>query len=62
MNPKNGDIIAIRDLIVNNHYETTAYVFDGIEWHKMVENYNPNKIYFDSDLITTENIGAIKID
>lgn len=56
-----GDIVIIKDLIANNKWQYTAYVFDNNEWHAMDGNYNAENIYFDEDLITTTEVGNITL-
>lgn len=54
-----GDIIVIKDLIIDNKWQYTAYVYDSVNWVAMDGNYNAENIYFDEDLITTTPIGNI---
>jgi hypothetical protein len=56
-----GDVIIIKDIIANNKYQYTSYVYDGMTWRAMDGNYNAKSIYFDTDFIFTENVGTVKI-
>lgn len=56
-----GDIVIIKDLIANNKWQYSAYVFDNNEWHAMDGNYNAENVYFDEDLITTTAVGNITL-
>lgn len=57
----NGDIIIIKDKIANDKWQYTSYVFDGNVWRAMDGNYNADNVYFDSDLITTSEVGHITL-
>ena len=63
--PQHGDIIIIKDLIADNHYSYTGYIYSELmaenKWCAMSGNYNAENIYFTEDFICTENIGAIEI-
>lgn len=56
-----GDIVIVKDLIAEDKWQYTAYVFDNNEWHAMDGNYNAENVYFDEDLITTTAVGNIKL-
>ena len=56
-----GDIIVIKDIILGDRYQHTAYVYTGSNWAAMDGNYNAENIYFDEDFIFTENIGTVTI-
>ncbi len=56
-----GDIVIIKDLIAENKWQYTAYIFDNNEWHAMDGNYNAENVYFDEDLITTTAVGNITL-
>lgn len=60
--PKIGDIIIIRDLIVDGKYSHSSYIFDGVNWCAQCGNHTIDNIYFTEDLLTTESIGSIKPD
>lgn len=56
-----GDIIIIKDIIVNNKWQYTSYIYNGTTWAAMDGNYNAENIYFDEDFIFTEKIGTVNI-
>ena len=56
-----NDILIIRDPIAANKWQHTAYVYNGASWVAMDGNYNAENVYFDEDLITTFEIGNIKL-
>ena len=62
IDPSSGDIIIIKDLIINNKWQYTAYVYDNGVWRAMDGNYNAENVYFDEDLITTTEIGNITLE
>jgi len=53
LNPIDGDIVIIKDLIINDKWQYTAYVYDDGSWHAMDGNYDASNVYFNEDLITT---------
>lgn len=61
-NAVSGDIVIVKDLLSENNWQYTAYVFNGAEWQAMDGNYNAENVYFSKDLITTTEIGNIKLD
>lgn len=56
-----NDIIIVKDPIAANKWQHTAYVYNGANWVAMDGNYNAENVYFDEDLITTFEIGSIKL-
>jgi hypothetical protein len=56
-----GSIIVIKDLIADNVYSHTGYVFDGEHWSAMAGNYNAENVYFNNDFIFTENVGTVEV-
>lgn len=56
-----GDIFIVEDLIYDNKYQHTAYVYNGSAWTAMDGNYDANNVYFSEDFIFTENIGTVEI-
>lgn len=54
-----GDIAIVKDLIANDKYEYTAYVYNGTAWAAMDGNYSANNVYFDSDFTFTKAIGTV---
>lgn len=55
----NGDIIIIKDLIVDNKWQYTSYVYDGTNWAAMDGNYDAENVYFKDDILVTTTIGTI---
>lgn len=55
------DTCTVKHLIYDDKYSYTAYVFDGENWAAFDGNYAPENVYFNKDLVATENIGVIKI-
>lgn len=55
-----GDVAIVKELIANEKYQHTAYVYDE-EWKAMDGNYNAENVYFDEDLLTTSVVGNIKL-
>ena len=56
-----GDIFIVKDIIKDNKYQHTAYVYNGSAWSAMDGNYNAENVYFSEDFIFTENIGTVEI-
>lgn len=56
-----GNIIIIKDLIADDKWQYTSYIFDNNIWKAMNGNYNAENIYFDEDLITTTEVGNISL-
>ena len=61
INPISGDIVIIKDLIAEQKWQYTAYVFDNGMWQAMDGNYDAENVYFSEDLITTVNVGNIEL-
>lgn len=59
--PAIGDIVIIKDPIVDGNFQYTAYVYNGTDWAAMDGNYNAKNVYFDSDFTFTEAIGTVTI-
>lgn len=59
--PISGDIIIIKDLIANDKWQYTAYVYDDGKWSAMDGNYDASNVYFSEDLMTTTPIGNIEL-
>ena len=57
-----GDIVVIKDVIVDNNYQYTSYVYDGSSWVAMDGNYDAENIYLASDLTITADIGVQTLD
>ena len=56
-----GDIGIVKDLIANEKYQYTAYVYDETDWVAMDGNYRADNVYFDEDFIFTKNIGTVSV-
>lgn len=56
-----GDVVIVKDKIVDGKFQHTAYLYHDLEWVAMDGNYNAENVYFDEDLITTHQIGNIKL-
>lgn len=56
-----GDVIIIKDKIVDGKYQHTSYVYNGEIWEAMDGNYNAENVYFGQDLVTTSAIGNITL-
>lgn len=56
-----GDIAIVKDPIVENNFQYTAYVYNGTTWAAMDGNYNAKNVYFDKDFTFTEAIGTVTI-
>lgn len=56
-----GDIAIVKDSIVENNFQYTAYVYNGTTWAAMDGNYNANNVYFDEDFVFTKAIGTVTI-
>ena len=54
-----GDIAIVQDLIINDKWQYTSYVYDGEYWSAMDGNYNAENVYFDDNLLVTTTIGTI---
>lgn len=56
-----GDIVIVKDPIVEGNFQYTAYVYNGTAWAAMDGNYNAKNVYFDQDFTFTEAIGTVTI-
>ena len=56
-----GDIIIIKDLICEDKWQYTSYVYNGSTWAAMDGNYNAENIYFDEDFTFTKDIGTVEV-
>lgn len=59
--PKANEIIIIKDLIYDDKYFYSSYIFNNDQWQALNGNYSAENIYFDNDFIFTENIGTIEV-
>ena len=57
----NGDIAIVKDLIANEKYQYTAYVYGDSKWMAMDGNYRADNVYFDEDFVFTKAIGTVTI-
>lgn len=56
-----GDIAIVKDIIANDKYQYTAYVYNGSQWTAMDGNYRADNVYFDEDFTFTKAIGTVTI-
>lgn len=56
-----GDIAIIRVLIIDDKYEYTAYVYDGVNWVAMDGNYSAENVYFKNNFVFTESVGTVQV-
>jgi hypothetical protein len=56
-----GDIIIIKDVVSEDIYQHTAYVYNGEEWQAFDGNYSAKNIYLNQNFIFTDSIGAIEV-
>lgn len=54
---KSGDIIIIKDVISNDKYKYTGYIYNGSVWTAFTGNCDANNVYFQEDLIFTSAFG-----
>lgn len=57
---ENDDIAIVKDLIADNKYQFTAYIYDGEKWVAMDGNYDAENVYFKDDILVTTKIGTIQ--
>lgn len=53
-----GDIAIIQDLIIDNKYQYTSYVYDGSNWCALDDKYNANNVYLSTDLVFKDKNNA----
>ena len=58
---KAGDVAYIKELICEDKYSYTGYVYNGTAWAAMDGNYSADNVYFSKDLTYTANIGVLKV-
>lgn len=56
----NGDIAIVKELIADDKYQYTAYVYSNSEWIAMDGNYNAENVYFNDDILVTTKVGTIQ--
>lgn len=59
--PVTDDILIVKDLIADDKYAHTAYVYSGTKWEAMDGNYDAENVYFKDDFIFTEPVGTVTI-
>ena len=59
--PIKGDVAIVKELIINDKYSYTAYVYNGSDWAAMDGNYNAENVYFADDMMVTKEIGYITL-
>lgn len=52
-----GDVAIVKDLIANEKYQFTSYIYEGSKWIALDSGYNADNIYFDEDIVVSS--GAI---
>lgn len=57
-----GDIIIVKDILVEDKMQYTAYVYDGENWSAMDGNYDAENVYLKDNLTITADIGAQTLD
>lgn len=57
---ENDDIAIVKDLIANDKYQFTAYIYDGAKWVAMDGNYDAENVYFKDDILVTTKVGTIQ--
>ena len=57
----NDDIAIVKELIAEDKYQHTAYIYDGSKWIAMDGNYRADNVYFDEDFTFTKAIGTVTI-
>lgn len=55
-----SDIAIVKELIVDDKYSHTAYIYTGDAWAAMDGNYSAENVYFAGDMLVTTDIGYIK--
>ena len=56
-----GDIFIVKDLIANDKYQHTAYIYNGTSWIAMDGNYSAENVYFTDNFTFTTPIGTVEI-
>lgn len=56
-----GDLVIVKDLLTEDKYQYTTYVYDDGTWKAMDGAYDAENVYFKSDLVFTEAIGTVTI-
>lgn len=56
-----GDIFIVKDLIANDKYQHTAYIYNGTSWIAMDGNYSAENVYFTDNFTFTTPVGTVEI-
>lgn len=54
-----GDIVVVKELIADDKYQHTAYVYDGENWVAMDGNYSAASVYTNEDIQVTTKVGEL---
>lgn len=54
-----GDIVVVKELIINDKYQHTAYVFDNENWIAMDGNYSAANVFTAEDIQVTTAVGEL---
>lgn len=54
-----GDVVIIKELIVNGKYQHTAYIFDNNNWIPMDGNYSAANVFTPEDIQVTTAVGEL---
>lgn len=56
-----SDIAIVKELLLDETYTQSAYIFNGESWLPLQGNYSADNIYFRSNFVFTENVGTVKV-
>ena len=54
-----GDIVIVKEAIVENKYQHTAYVYDNNNWLPMDGNYSAENVFTSEDIQVTTTVGEL---
>lgn len=54
-----GDVVIVKDLIADEKYQHTAYIYDGKKWTAMDGNYSAASVYTPEDIQVTTAVGEL---
>ena len=63
-----GDIVIVKDCIFKDDdnnikkLQHTSYIYKNNKWVAMDGDYSAENVYFESDLVFTENVGTVKVE
>lgn len=57
-----GDMVILKELIANDKYQHTSFVYDGEKWVAMDGNYDAENVYLANNLTITADVGVQKLD